>query len=333
MIKRILFFITCMIMAVTCNATSVSTAVNANFYVSIPENAGGGFTVTPFLPVQCVFSATQPTLSTVGHRIAQAEVWAVNSTTLALWCKSEATNVGANFVSTTVAGDASINGAGGSGTTTAVTQSGTWNINNVTGTVSLPTGAATAAKQPALGTAGTASSNVITIQGIASMVPLLTNGSGFTQPVSGTFWQATQPISATSLPLPTGASTDTLQAAGNASLSTLATNLPAQGLAATAASTPISLSKDVEIDASGTIAAGGTSQTLRAATAADKSIEIYNNDSTEPLCFKYGTTATLTTQGSYCIPALGYYSNTISNQRVDIIATTTGHKFTSTVRQ
>lgn len=36
----------------------------------------------------------------------------------------------------------------------------------------LPTGAATAAKQPALGTAGTASSDVITIQGIASMTPI-----------------------------------------------------------------------------------------------------------------------------------------------------------------
>lgn len=52
-------------------------------------------------------------------------------------------------------------------------QSGTWNITNVSGTVSLPTGAATAAKQPALGTAGSASSDVITVQGIASMTPLL----------------------------------------------------------------------------------------------------------------------------------------------------------------
>lgn len=40
----------------------------------------------------------------------------------------------------------------------------------------LPSGAATAAKQPALGTAGTASSDVITVQGIASGTP---------QPVSG----------------------------------------------------------------------------------------------------------------------------------------------------
>lgn len=50
----------------------------------------------------------------------------------------------------------------------------------------LPTGASTAAKQPALGTAGTASSDVLTVQGITSMTPLKTDGSGVTQPVSGT---------------------------------------------------------------------------------------------------------------------------------------------------
>lgn len=46
--------------------------------------------------------------------------------------------------------------------------------------------AAVLAKQPSLGTAGTASTNVLTVQGIASMTPLLVNGSGSTQPVSGT---------------------------------------------------------------------------------------------------------------------------------------------------
>lgn len=56
--------------------------------------------------------------------------------------------------------------------TVAATQSGTWNVTNVSGTVTLPTGAATAAKQPALGTAGTASADVITVQGITSMTPL-----------------------------------------------------------------------------------------------------------------------------------------------------------------
>lgn len=78
---------------------------------------------------------------------------------------------------------------------TAAAQNGTWNITNVSGTVSLPTGASTAAKQPALGTAGTASADVITVQGIASMTALKIDGSGVTQPVSGTFWQATQPVS------------------------------------------------------------------------------------------------------------------------------------------
>lgn len=42
----------------------------------------------------------------------------------------------------------------------------------------LPAGAATEAKQPALGTAGTASSDVITVQGIASMTPLSVSQSG-----------------------------------------------------------------------------------------------------------------------------------------------------------
>lgn len=72
-----------------------------------------------------------------------------------------------------------------SGTITA-NQGGTWNITNISGTISLPTGAATSAKQPALGTAGSASSDVLTVQGIASMTALKVDGSGVTQPVSGT---------------------------------------------------------------------------------------------------------------------------------------------------
>lgn len=59
-------------------------------------------------------------------------------------------------------------------------QSGVWNVTNISGTVSLPTGAATAAKQPALGTAGTASSDVITVQGIASMTPILVTAQAST---------------------------------------------------------------------------------------------------------------------------------------------------------
>lgn len=100
--------------------------------------------------------------------------------------------------------------AAGSGTANANTQrvvlatdvalpTGSNTIGNVTVSSSaLPSGAATAAKQPALGTAGTASSDVLTVQGIASMTALKVDGSA-----------VTQPISASSLPLPTGASTET----------------------------------------------------------------------------------------------------------------------------
>jgi len=44
-------------------------------------------------------------------------------------------------------------------------------------------GAATAAKQPALGTAGTASADVITVQGVASMTPIQTRSAGTATPV------------------------------------------------------------------------------------------------------------------------------------------------------
>jgi hypothetical protein len=86
-----------------------------------------------------------------------------------------------------LAGTAEIGNVKNSGTfAVQAAQSGTWNITNISGTVSLPTGAATAVKQPALGTAGTASADVITVQGIASMTALKVDGSAVTQPVSGT---------------------------------------------------------------------------------------------------------------------------------------------------
>lgn len=58
----------------------------------------------------------------------------------------------------------------------------------------LPTGAATAAKQPALGTAGTPSADVLSVQGVVGGIA--------------------QPISAASLPLPAGAATSALQGGG-----------------------------------------------------------------------------------------------------------------------
>lgn len=110
----------------------------------------------------------------------------------------------------------------------------------------LPSGAATAAKQPALGVAGTPSADVLTVQGAASMTAVKVDGSAVTQPVSGTVTAsgpvtdaelratavpvslatvpshavtgpltdaelraAAVPVSAASLPLPSGAATET----------------------------------------------------------------------------------------------------------------------------
>jgi len=56
------------------------------------------------------------------------------------------------------------------GTVTANAGAGTFAISAAS--LPLPTGAATAAKQPALGTAGSASADVVTVQGIASGTPL-----------------------------------------------------------------------------------------------------------------------------------------------------------------
>ena len=71
----------------------------------------------------------------------------------------------------------------GTGTfATQAAQSGTWNITNVSGTVSLPTGASTAANQTSvIGTvaAGTAATNALAVGGIYNSSPItMTNGQG-----------------------------------------------------------------------------------------------------------------------------------------------------------
>lgn len=67
----------------------------------------------------------------------------------------------------------------------------------------------------------------------------LSDGASFLSSlaVTGTFWQATQPISAASLPLPTGASTES-------TLSTLNGKVPAQGQALMAASVPVAIASN-----------------------------------------------------------------------------------------
>lgn len=106
-------------------------------------------------------------------------------------------------------------------------QSGTWNVTNVSGTVSLPTGAATAANQ------ATGNTSLAAID--TKLSSLQTELAQKTEPTD------TQPISAASLPLPTGASTAANQSTGNTSLASIDTKTPALGQALAAASVPVVL--------------------------------------------------------------------------------------------
>jgi hypothetical protein len=156
----------------------------------------------------------------------------------------------------------------------------------------LPAGAATSANQPTLGTAGTAASDVITVQGIASMTALKVDGSAVTQPVS-----------AAALPLPTGASTEAKQ--------------PALGVAGTPSSDVITVQGDASMTAlkvdgsattqpvSGTVTAnaGTGSFTVAQATAASLNASVVqsgtwninNVSGTVSLPTGAATDATLTT--------------------------------------
>ena len=105
----------------------------------------------------------------------------------------------------------------------AATQSGTWDVTNVSGVVSLPTGASTSALQ----TTGNSS-----LSSIDTKTPALVTGR---IPVDGS--AVTQPISAASLPLPAGAATQT-------TLSSIDAKFSALGQNTMSASTPVVLSSN-----------------------------------------------------------------------------------------
>jgi hypothetical protein len=170
----------------------------------------------------------------------------------------------------------------------------------------LPTGASTAAKQPALGTAGAASTDVITVQGIASMTALKVDGSAVTQPVSGTFWQATQPVSAASLPLPTGASTAAKQPALGTAGTPSSDVITVQGAASmtalkvdgSAVTQPVSFTSKAPVNTTGSgSAAAATVSTVITLTAPANAVGfvLQNLDtSTANLRWSIGRTATTT---------------------------------------
>lgn len=185
---------------------------------------------------------------------------------------------------------------------TAQPVSGTVAVSNLPATqpvsaaaLPLPSGASTSAKQPALGTAGTPSADVLTVQGIAS----------------GT----AQPISAAALPLPTGAAAETTQSAVKTAVEALAALISSGSLkavltAGTAAFGKLAANPGVVIGAVelqtstaalANVSASATSVTLLAANAARKGATIVN-DSTSVLYVKFGSAASPT---SYSYPMPG----------------------------
>lgn len=133
----------------------------------------------------------------------------------------------------------------------------------------LPSGAATAAKQPALGVAGTPSSDVLSVQGVSGGTPVKTDGSAVTQPVS-----------AASLPLPAGAATSALQGGGlpaalvggrlDANVGAwLGSTAPTVGQKTAANSLPVVLASDT-----------GTLTVATSVTAGTSAVETYQDCST-----------------------------------------------------
>lgn len=195
--------------------------------------------------------------------------------------------------------------------TQAVTQSGTWNLNNISGTVSLPTGAATATAQatgnsslssidgktPALGQALAAGSVpvVLTAAQVTTLTPL--TSVAVTQPTGSNLHTAVDSLPATpagsnnigsitnvtgTVSLPTGAANATLQTTGNTTLSTISGQLPATlGAHVIAASTAVNIASDQVIaTASGT----PTPKTVKqaAVTAGTSAIRLTNDGLAPP---------------------------------------------------
>lgn len=165
--------------------TNTATAPTSSTEVGIIDGSGKlqGVSATNPLPITGSISASNPSVGTTG---------ATTPTSATLLGASDGTNL--DTLLTESAAHANLRVAIYNGATeTTVTGSNALKTDgsSVTQPISaaslpLPSGAATSAKQPALGTAGSASADVLTVQGVTSMTPLLVNGSGSTQPVSGT---------------------------------------------------------------------------------------------------------------------------------------------------
>lgn len=178
-------------------------------------------------------ASTEATLSTLNSKIATVNTSAV---TISTSLPAGTNTIGKLSLNDGIdIGDVTINNASGSSAvniqdggnsitvdgTVGATQSGTWNVTNVSGTVSLPTGASTSGKQdtgntsvasidtktPALGQGVMTASSPVVIASNQSAIPVSQSGTWTIQPgntANTTAWKVdgsavTQPVSATNL--------------------------------------------------------------------------------------------------------------------------------------
>ena len=137
---------------------------------------------TVSLPTGAATSANQTTEITALQLLDNVVNTAGSAAVTSLYQVGGTDGTNARILSTNASGHLNIADGGNSITvdgTVAATQSGTWNITNITGTVSLPTGAATETTLSSLNTKVPANLTV-------SATRLLVDGSGVTQPISGT---------------------------------------------------------------------------------------------------------------------------------------------------
>ena len=171
----------------------------------------------------------------------------------------------------------------------AATQDGTWNITNISGTVSLPTGAATLAAQntgnaslssidgktPALGQTTMSGSQPVAIASNQTAIPVTQSGTWNINNISGT------------VSLPTGAATLAAQNTGNASLSSIDTKTPALG------QTTMSGSQPVVIASNQSNVPVAVQDTWKSTYAAAVTNYVPYNNATDILCISGSATKTI----------------------------------------
>ena len=185
-----------------------------------------------------------------------------------------------------------------SGTVTANAGTGTFVVSAAS--LPLPSDAATAVKQPALGTAGTASTDVLSVQGIAGGTALAVNVSNafaLDTSVSGILVAQASTTSGQSGPLTQGAVTTAAPSYTTAKTSPLSLDLAGN----------LRIVQVSESSSTTGVTSSATDVTLLAANTSRKGASIYNA-STAILYVQEGGVASVASGGyNVAIPASGYY--------------------------